>query len=186
MHCKLLPLVGIVAVLFVAFGWGPVGRAQADFSVNLSGHETSRGHQQDDVIVGVRFVGWVGGTGAEPDPDDDGPVGWVPPPGEGGHWSFVLDFCCASTTDPFVTILGGSWDLRFPGGSRFSGSVESGIVQFPLSLEEDLGCGPGITTVSAILLFDSGGNGGAEACLDDVREPQPPFRLPIWGTIHQP
>ena len=179
MHCKLLPLAGVVSVLFVAIGLGTVERAHADFSVNVSGQETSKGHAQDDVVVGVRFVGWTGGTGPIPD-------GWVAPPGEGGHWSFVIDYCCVSTTEPFVTILGGSWDLRLPDGSRFSGSVESGIVQFPLSLEDDIGCGPGVTTVSASLLLDSGGDGEAEACLDDVREPQPPFRLPIWGTIHQP
>jgi hypothetical protein len=205
MHGTRLPLAGVVSVLFVAFGLGTGGRAQADFSVNLSGQETSRGVVkgvgsarnllkdpgrvvEDSIVVGVRFGGWIGGTGPEPDPDGVGPVGWVAPPGEGGHWSLVLDYCCASTTEPFVTILGGSWDLRFPGGSRFSGSVESGTVQFPSSLEEDLGCGPGVSTVSAILLFDSGESGGAEACLDDLQAflnlEEPPFQIPIWGTLH--
>jgi hypothetical protein len=209
MHGTRLPLVGVVSVLFVAFGLGTGGRAQADFSVNLSGQQTAREvikgvgsarnlpkHPgqvvEDSIVVGVRFGGWIGGTGPEPDPDDVGPVGWVVPPGEGGHWSIVIDYCCFSTTepvDPFLTIVGGSWDLGFPGGSRFSGSVESGTVQFPASLEEDLGCGPGVSTVSAVLLFDSGESGGAEACLDDLHAffnlEEPPFQIPIWGTLHQ-
>jgi hypothetical protein len=129
--------------------------------------------------------------GAEPDTDDSGPIGWAAPPGEGGRWSVVIDHCCLSTFEAqgFLTILGGSWNLMLPNHNVYSGSVEGGIVQFPpgFSLEEDIGCGPGVTTVSAILLFDSGGDGEVEACLDDLRGPSSqPFRF--WGTIrqHQP
>jgi hypothetical protein len=177
MHRKLLPLVGVVSVLFVTFSLGTGGRANADFPVNVSGEETSTGRTKGDVQVHVTFKGWFGGTGPVPD-------GWVAPPGEGGKWKFVIDYCCLSTVQEqgFVTILGGSFKLKLPDGDHFKGSIESGTVQFPLSLEEDLGCGPGITTVSAILLFDSGEDGDAEACLDDLRGLDP---IPIWGTIRK-
>jgi len=195
MDRKRLPLVGVVSALFLAVGLSTVGHAKTDFPVNLSGGETSSGHPEGDVQVDVTFEGWVGGTGPVPDTDGIGPIGWVAPPGEGGQWEIVLDYCCLNTLEEegFVTILDGSWELQLPDGSRFSGSVESGIVQFPpgFSLEEDIGCGPGVTKVSAILLDadedddkDKKDKGRlAEACLDDLRGLDPD---PIWGTISKP
>jgi hypothetical protein len=189
MHCKLLPLVGVVSALFLAVGCGTVGRAKTHFPVNLSGAETSTGHLEGDVQVDVTFEGWVGGTGPVPDTDGVGPIGRVAPPGEGGQWKMVLDYCCLSTLEAqgFVTIVDGSWELQFPDGSRFLGSVEIGIVRFPpgFSSEEDIGCGPGVTKVSAILLDADEDNDKdkarrTKACLDDLRGLDP---IPIWGAI---
>ena len=55
MHDKRLPLVGVVSMLFVAFGLGTVGRAHADFSVNVSGHETSKGKARHNILAHRRF-----------------------------------------------------------------------------------------------------------------------------------
>lgn len=153
MHRTLLPWVGVVSAFFLAVGWGTVGRAEAEFPVHLSGLETSSGQKEGDVRRGVTFEGWVGGTGPVPG-------GWVASPGEGGLWRVVIDYCCVSTRQEHrvVTILpGGSWKLQLPDGAHFTGSVDSGTVRFARSLAEDLGCGPGVTKVSAILLFDADG-----------------------------
>jgi hypothetical protein len=84
-----------------------------------------------------------------------------------------------------VTILGGSWELQLPDGAHFTGSVESGTVRFPRSLAEDLGCGPGVTKVSAIFLFDADAQSShTKACLDDRHDL--PTRPPIWGRIGTP
>jgi hypothetical protein len=189
MHCTLLPLVGVVSALCLAVGCGTVGLAKTQFPVNLSGVETSIGHPEGDVTVDATFEGWVGGTGPVPDTDGDGPIGRVAPPGEGGQWKIVVDHCCLSTvnTQGFLTILDGSWELQFPDGRRFSGSVEMGIVRLLPSLEADIGCGPGVPKVLA-LLRDAGEDKAkdkarrTEACLDDLRGLDP---IPIWGTIGQ-
>jgi hypothetical protein len=192
-HRTLLPWVGVVSAFFLAVGWGTVGRAETDFPVNLSGGETSSGHPESDVQVDVTFEGWVGGTGPVPDTDGGRPIGWVAPPGEGGQWKIVLDYCCLSTRQQQhgVTILpGGSWELQLSDGDHFTGSVQSGTVRFPQNLDEDLGCGPGVTKVSATFLFDADEHGqqqpkssDATACLDDLHDWHPP---PIWGTIGKP
>jgi hypothetical protein len=188
MHRTLLPWVGVVSAVFLAVGWGTVGRAETEFPVNLSGQETSGGYRTaDGVRHNVTFEGWVGGTGPVPDTDGVGPIGWVAPPGEGGSWSVVIDFCCSSTRREHhrVTILGGSWELQLPDGAYFTGSVESGTVRFARSLAEDLGCGPGVTKVSAMFLFDPDAqNSHAKACLDDLHDL--PTRPPIWGRIGTP
>ena len=191
MSCKLLPLVGGVSALFLAVGCGTVGH-KTRFPVNLSGVETSSGHPEGDVQVDVTFEGWVGGTGPVPDTDGVGPIGRVAAPGKGGQWKIVLDYCCLSTFEAqgFVTILDGSWELRFPDGNHSSGSVEFGIVRFPpgFSVEEDIGCGPGVTKVSAFLLdadddSDKDKARRTRACLDDIRGLNP---IPIWGTLGKP
>jgi hypothetical protein len=183
--CKRLPWVVVVAALFLAVGCGTVGPAKSHFPVHLSGTEPSTGHPEGDVQVDVTFEGWVGGTGAVPDTDGDGPVGRVAHPGEGGHWKIVVDHCCPSTFEArrVVSILDGSWELQFPDGRRFSGGVEMGIVRFPKDLGEDIGCGPGVAQVSAILRDADEGHEKARranACLDDLRGLDP---IPIWGTI---
>jgi hypothetical protein len=187
MHGKLLLLVGVVSALCLAVGCGTVGLGKTHFPVHLSGEELSFGHPEGDVTVDATFEGWVGGTGPVPDTDGDGPIGWVSRPGEGGHWKIVVNHCCLSTADTqkFLTILDGSWELQFPDGRRFSGRVEMGIVRLPSSSEPDLGCGPGVPKVLAMLL-DAGEDSAtdkarrAEACLDDLRGLDP---IPIWGTI---
>jgi hypothetical protein len=187
MYRTLLPWVGVVSALFLAAGWGTVGRAEAEFPVNLSGQEMYSGDPEGDVRRGVTFEGWVGGTGPVPDTDRAGPIGWVAPPGEGGSWHVVIDYCCLSTRQEqhMVTILpGGSWELQLPDDAPFKGSVESGTVRFARSLAEDLGCGPGVTKVSAMFLFDADGQSShAKACLDDRHGLRPP---PIWGRIGKP
>lgn len=196
MHCTLLALVGVVSALFLAVGCGAVGLAKPRFPVNLSGTEPSTGHPEGDVPPGsdvqvdVTFTGWVGGTGPVPDTDGDGPIGRVASPGEGGQWKIVLKYCCLSTAGAqgFVTILDGNWELQFPDGRRFSGSVEMGIVRFPPDLEVDIGCGPGVAKVEAILLDADKDNDKdkvrrTSACLDDLRDLDP---IPIWGTIGKP
>jgi hypothetical protein len=62
-----------------------------------------------------------------------------------------------------------------------------GIVRFPpgFSLEEDIGCGPGVTKVLATLLDADEGKDKdkarrTKACLDDLRGLDP---IPLWGTI---
>ena len=71
-----------------------------------------------------------------------------------------------------------------PDGDYFTGSVESGTVRFARSLAEDLGCGLGVTKVSAMFLFDADAQSSqADACLDDRHGLHPP---PIWGTISTP
>jgi hypothetical protein len=180
MHRTLLPWVGVVSAFVLVIGWGTVGRAETDFPVYLSGLETSSGYvTADGVRHHVTFKGWVGGT--EPQQG-----GWVASPGEGGSWRVVIDFCCVSTRQQQhrVTILGGSWELQVPDGDYFTGSVESGTVRFARSLREDLGCGPGVTKVSAMFLFDADAQSShTKACLDDRHGLHPP---PIWGTISTP
>jgi hypothetical protein len=183
-----LPWAGVVSAFFLAVGWATVGGAATDFPVTLSGWETFGGYRTaDGVRHDVTFEGWVGGTGPVPDTDGDGPIGWVAPPGEGGSWRVVIDFCCASTRrkQHRVTILGGSWELQLPDGTHFTGSVESGTVRFPRSVAEDLGCGPGVTKVSAMLLFDADAQSSqTKACLNDLHDL--PTRPPIWGRIGTP
>jgi hypothetical protein len=181
MHRTLLPWVGVVSAFFLAIGWGTVGRAETDFPVYLSGLETSSGYRTaDGVRHHVTFEGWVGGTGPQQG-------GWVDSPGEGGSWRVVIDFCCVSTRQQQhrVTILGGSWELQVPDGDYFTGSVESGTVRFARSLAEDLGCGPGVTKVSAMFLFDADAQSShTKACLDDRHDLL--TRPPIWGRIGTP
>jgi hypothetical protein len=180
MHRTLLPWVGVVSACVLVIGWGTVGRAETDFPVYLSGLETSSGYRTaDGVRHHVTFEGWVGGTGPQQG-------GWVASPGEGGSWRVVIDFCCVSTRQQQhrVTILGGSWELQVPDGDYFTGSVESGTVRFARGLAEDLGCGPGVTKVSAMFLFDADAQSShTKACLDDRHGLHPP---PIWGTISTP
>jgi hypothetical protein len=189
MHRTRLSWVGVVSVFFLAIGWGTVGGAEADFPVNISGWETYGGSRTaDGGRHEVTFEGWVGGTGPVPDTDDGGPIGWVASPGEGGSWRVVIDHCCASTRRKHhrVTILGGRWELQLPNGAHFTGSVESGTVRFPRSLAEDLGCGPGVTKVSAMLRFDADGySSQTKACLDDLHDSPDPDP-PIWGRIGTP
>jgi hypothetical protein len=180
MHRTLLPWVGVVSAFVLVIGWGTVGRAETDFPVYLSGLETSGGSlTADGVRHNVTFKGWVGGTGAVRG-------GWVASPGDGGSWRMVIHYCCASTRQQqhMVTILGGRWQLQLPDGDHFTGSVESGTVWFASTLAKDLGCGPGVTQVSATLLFDADEQtSDAKACLDDRHGLHPP---PIWGTISTP
>jgi hypothetical protein len=188
MHRTLLPWLGVVSAFVLVIGWSTVGRAESDFPVYLSGWETSGG--SFDTVTGVRsgviFAGWVGGRGAKPG-------GWVPYPGEGGSWRVEIAFCCASTRQQqhMVTIVGGSWALQLPDdpdGDSFGGTVESGTVWFPRSLSEDLGCGPGVTKVSAMFVFDGDAQSSqTKACLDDlhaVPTGEPGHR--IWGRIYPP
>jgi hypothetical protein len=183
MHRTLLPWLGVVSAFVLVIGWSTVGRAEGEFPVYLSGWETSGGslNTETGVRYGVTFDGWVGGRGAKPG-------GWVASPGDGSSWHVEIDFCCASTRQQqhMVTILRGRWALQLPDDDDpFTGTVESGTVWFPRSLSEDLGCGPGVTKVSAIFVFDGDEQSSqTKACLDDLHKLS--TRPPIWGRIGTP
>jgi hypothetical protein len=161
-------ILGVVCCGLVAIH--PPATAEAPLTVNLSGTESSTGRLAGDSVTGVRFQGWLGGSGPNAN-------GWSPPPGDGGRWLTRDDYVFESDTT--LSLTAGSFDLMLPGGHRLSATATAGVVTRPDPPDSDLGCGAGRATLSITLAFDDGAQGGFTGCLDDGR--RQPFRL--WGTL---
>ena len=144
--------------------------------VNLSGYETFLGLDcklaGQPATCGVTFAGWIGG---------DGPVpgGWEPFPGDfQGLWNSSVNYIGHAGFGNTVFILSGRFRISFLDGHSLSGSVISGTVRWPMSVIDDLGCGPGVALIDVTLNRSQRFQG----CLHDLPAGSviPPM---VWGTF---
>jgi hypothetical protein len=174
----------------LAFGGGNIAFAHDTHETCFSGYELSPGVDAGNGLTeGVTFAG------IDNLPDhDDGPDlvacdHWAPN-SNGGIWTAKIDRVgVAGIGGNGVSVVGGRW-FWFDGDDHFHfGGVPGGFVQWPGSLDEDIGCGPDVAqfniTLSVLGHFSAGSFVG---CLDDTHlDPRvQPFVFPprIWGTVN--
>jgi hypothetical protein len=119
--------------------------ATAATTVGISGRELFAGVHHGSATYGTTFAGVTEARGT---------------------WVASVNYSGPAGLGRTVTIFGGIWRLANADGTRLSGRVSSGLVAWPASLTESIGCGNGVATFSASL-----SNGGSiTGCLDDTHQ----------------
>lgn len=174
-----LRLLALAAAAALVLALGLVAMPPPPSSLNLSGYEFLLGTactiNNQSGKCGVEFGGWTGGTGQNAD-------GWTPFPGtRKGLWEATVNYIGSPDFNTSVQIASGTFDVLFKHRRTISGTVESGVVEWPAE-GGDIGCGTNVATV--ILNLSSGTNGPTEflGCLHDLPAGSviPPK---IWGTL---
>ena len=153
--------------------------AQSTVTDPVSGYELFLGYNcvvgGVPATCGTTFSGWTGETSSR---------GWLQFPGTGeGAWSVRINYTGQPMFDGSVTIVGGSWRFQFKNGTSLRGTVENGIVTWPLDASSDIGCGDGVAVVNANLSVSGGTPATLSGCLHDLPKGAviPPK---VWGTFN--
>jgi hypothetical protein len=138
--------------------------------VGISGYELYNGTQSGDVVRGIVFAGTT-----------NAPCSCFTRQSDGGTWVASVDRTAGGGLGSSTTLLGGR--LTMDRETVRSYRIIGGTVTWPVSLDQSLGCGPGVAVVYMTLSRGSTFTG----CLDDTHlDPfQEPFVFPprIWGTL---
>lgn len=162
-------------------GWGV---ASAQEVIPISGYEIFPGVGSDEMIIGVTFAGWSA---------PDAAVWHSTSEQTGGFWATNVSRMGPAGIGGQVIVLNGRWIMQTPSGSRFIGDAACSttpgncIVNWPGTLDSDIGCGPGVGQFHlelAIRQLDGqeGGTATVDGCLDDTHLTTviPPT---VWGAI---
>ena len=146
--------------------------------VPASGYELSIGH--DCVVSGVpatcgaTFTGWTGETNTGE---------WLKFPGTGqGAWLVLINYTGQPMFNGSVNIVGGSWLFIFKNGGIIGGTVNRGLVTWPIDADSSNGCGNGVAVINANLLRLNGKPATLTGCLHDLPKGAviPPK---VWGAF---
>ena len=156
-----------------------LGLAATPPSLNLSGFEYLLGTpctiNNQAGKCGVAFGGWTGGSGQNAD-------GWTPFPGtRKGLWQATINYIGSPNFNDSVQVVGGTFDILFKNRRNISGTVSSGVVEWPAE-GGDIGCGTNVATVDLNLSSGGGGPTSFMGCLHDLPAGTviPPK---IWGAL---
>src|SRR3990172_845966 len=124
----------------------------------LSGNEFFNGVRSGNITVGATFAGLTthgNGTSWHPAASNNG-----------GLWAVRTNFFSypgiAPGTENSVAVIGGTWFLEGADGTTQSGNILSGSVNWPPTLQANIGCRPGIAKFAVtISLLNSNQPAGA-------------------------
>lgn len=177
MKTKLGKFIATAAFALVS---GAASLAHSATITPLSGYEFFNGVRSGNITVGATFAGWTtNGNGRS----------WHPvPSNNGGVWSATVNYAGSSGIVPdmenSVTVIDGTWFLEGPDGTKQKGRLSGGTVTWPASLKANIGCGPGVATVTVILALPGGPQpaGTISGCLNDTHLDKV-FPPKVWGTL---
>ncbi len=181
---RFLAVTGVIGALLVGVGPALAHRSPLK-EINISGYEIFLGVDcqvdSQPAKCNDTFAGWTGGKGPVPD-------GWVPYSRRErgvneGSWAVSLNYTGTPGFGSSVTIIGGTWWLKFKDGHVFSGTVTGGSVQWP-GENQNIGCGTNVAKVSATItvITPASASGTFTGCLHDLPAGTviPPK---VWGTV---
>ena len=163
----------IVPALVLAGGC--LAPAQAAEPLGLSGYELSNGTSDGNLVRRVLFAGTLHDA-----------CNCFVSQGDDGTWVATVDRTAGGGIGGSVTIVGGRITIDKDGADARTFRITGGYVNWPASLTQDIGCGPGVAVLRATVSPASYGR-SLDGCLDDTHlDPrQQPFVFPprIWGTL---
>jgi hypothetical protein len=161
---------GLIASLFISAA-GCVAPAYGAEPIGLSGYELSTGTRHGDVVRNIIFAGTT-----------NTPCNCFTSQSDGGTWVATADRTGGQGIGAAPGVITGG-RLAIDTDVLVSYRITGGTVTWPATLEQDIGCGPGVATVYLTLSRARTVTG----CLDDTH--LDPFRQPfvfpprIWGTL---